>query len=228
MTRGVNSPLAVIRSAVAQLRGMRILDIGCGEGAFARQLAAEGAIVTGIDPLAQAIAKARAKVPEARFEIATAEALPFADHAFDLAVMINSLHHVSVALMGAALREAKRVLTKDGALIIIEPLASGSFFDAMRRIEDETDIRREAQLALAMAQPLFATHRTLHYVRRETYDTAQQFIARIVAVDPARQVVVDANHDAVLAEVNRTAFKTGDGALAFDQPIKADIFSGVG
>jgi ubiquinone/menaquinone biosynthesis C-methylase UbiE len=142
--------------------------------------------------------------------------------------MINSLHHVPVALMGAALREAKRVLTKDGALIIIEPLAFGNFFDAMRRIEDETDIRREAQLALVMAQPLFAKHRTLDYVRRETYDTAEKFIARIVAVDPARQALVDADRDAVLLEVHRAAFQTGDGALAFDQPIKADIFSGVG
>jgi ubiquinone/menaquinone biosynthesis C-methylase UbiE len=165
-------------------------------------------------------------VPEARFEIATAEALPFEDRAFDLAVMVNSLHHVPIALMGAALREAKRVLTKDGALIIIEPLASGNFFEAMRRIEDETDIRREAQSALALAIPLFATHRTLDYVRRETYDTADQFIARIVAVDPARQVVVDADRDAVVAEVHCAAFKTENGALAYDQPIKADIFTG--
>lgn len=222
----IDSPIAVVRSCGPRLVGSRILDIGCGEGGLARQLAAEGAIVTGIDPLAQVIGKARANAPEARFEIATAEALPFEDNAFDLAVMINSLHHVPVALMGAALREAKRVLTKDGALIIIEPLASGSFFDAMRRIEDETDIRRAAQSALALAQPLFATHRTLDYVRREIYATAEQFIARIVAVDPARQVVVDTDRDAVIAEVHRAAFKTEDGALAFDQPIKADIFSG--
>jgi hypothetical protein len=128
--------------------------------------------------------------------------------------------------MDAAFVEARRALRTDGSLIIIEPLASGNFFAAMRRIEDETEVRRQAQLALARATPLFVSHRTVSYVRRETYDTAEQFIARIVAVDPARQVVVDANRDAVLAEVNRAAFKTKDGALAFDQPIKADIFSG--
>src|SRR5690606_11523030 len=126
-------PLAVVCSAVAQLQGLRILEIGCGGGGLARQLAAEGAIVTGIDPLAQLIAKARANAPAARFEIATAEALPFADHVFDLAVMVNSLHHVPIALMGAALRESKRVLTKGGTLVIVEPLASGNFFEAMRR-----------------------------------------------------------------------------------------------
>ena len=222
----VDSPLAVIRSAVAQLHDIRILDIGCGEGGLARQLAAEGALVTGIDPLLQAIAKARANVPNARFEIATAEALPFKDHAFDLTVMVNALHHVPVALMEAALREARRVLREDGTLVILEPLASGNFFDAMRGIEDETEIRRHAQLALTFAEPLFTTHRTLDYMRRETFATAEQFIARIVAVDPARQAVVDADRDAILAEVHRAALKSQDGALAFDQPIKADIFSG--
>lgn len=222
----VDSPLAVIRSAVTQLRDMHILDIGCGDGGFAKQLAAEGAVVTGIDPQAQAAEKARSNVPDARFEIATAEALPFADHTFDLAVMVNSLHHVPVALMGAALREARRVLRDRGKLIVIEPLTSGNFFEAMRRIEDETNIRREAQSALAIAEPLFATHRTLTYVRRETYATAEEFVARIVAVDPVRQSAIDANRDAVVAEIQRTAIRTGNGALAFDQPIKADIYAG--
>ena len=226
MAEGIDSPLAVIRSVVTQLRGLRVLDIGCGEGGFARQLAAEGAIVTGIDPFAQAVAKARVAAPGVQFEIATAEALPFEDHAFDIAIMINSLHHVPVSLMDGALREARRVLRKDGKLIIIEPLASGNFFDAMRRIEDETEIRRQAQLALTRADSLFATHRTLAYVRRETFESAEKFIARIVAVDPARQAMVDADRDTVLAAVHRAALKTQDGALAFDQPIKADIFSG--
>ncbi|MFO0992391.1 MAG: class I SAM-dependent methyltransferase [Hyphomicrobiales bacterium] len=224
--RRIDSPIAVIRSCVPSLDSLHILDIGCGDGGFAKQIAAEGASVAGIDPQAQVIAKAKITSPGIRFEVATAEALPFQDHAFDLAVMINSLHHVPVPLMGAALREARRVLRKDGSLIIVEPLSSGNFFDAMRRIEDETEVRREAQLALTRAEALFASHRTLGYVRRETFDTAEQFVARIVAVDPARQAVVDADRDAILAEVHHVALKTHDGALAFDQPIKADIFSG--
>lgn len=226
MAEGVDSPLAVIRSTGRQVRGLRVLDIGCGDGGFAKQIAAEGAIVSGIDPFAQAVAKARVAAPGIHFEIATAEALPFKDHTFDLAIMINSLHHVPVPLMDTALREARRVLRNDGSLIIIEPLAAGNFFDAMRRIEDETEVRRQAQLALTRAKTLFASHRTFDYVRRETFGTAEQFIARIVAVDPNRRAVVDADRDAILAEVHRAALKTEDGALAFDQPLKADILSG--
>lgn len=221
----INSPIAVIVSAVTKLRGVRILDIGCGDGGLARQLAAEGASVTGVDPNEQAIAKARTVVPEARFEVATAEALPFVDRRFDLVVMLNALHHVPVALMDTALAEACRVLRDEGNLIILEPLASGNFFEALRRVEDETEVRHAAQLALLRAVPRFASHLTHTYVRREAYDTPEQFLARIIAVDPARQPAVDADRAEIIAAIAAAAIDTGDGKLAFDQPIKADILS---
>jgi ubiquinone/menaquinone biosynthesis C-methylase UbiE len=219
----IDSPLAVVRSAVNQLKGLRVLDVGCGEGTLARQLAGEGAWVTGIDPNAQAIDKARTGTPDARFETGTAEALPFPDHAFDLVVMLNALHHVPVADMDKALSEAHRVLRHHGTLIVIEPLASGSFFEALRPIEDETEVRQQAQAALARAASQFSSHRTLAYVRRETFNTVDQFIARVVAVDSARQASVDANRDTIIAAVRSAAQVTGNGELAFDQPIKADI-----
>jgi ubiquinone/menaquinone biosynthesis C-methylase UbiE len=205
------------------LQGLRVLDVGCGEGALARQLAADGAWVTGIDPNAQAIFKAHAGAPDARFETGTAEALPFPSHAFDLVVMLNALHHVPVTDMDTALSEARRVLRHHGALIVIEPLASGSFFEALRPIEDETEVRHQAQAALARAGSQFSSHHSLTYVRRETFNTVDQFIARVVAVDPARQASVDANRERIVAAVRRAAQVTGNGELAFDQPIKADI-----
>jgi len=221
----INSPLAVIRSAVPQLRARRVLDIGCGEGSFARQLADEGALVTGIDPFAQAVAKAKVSAPQAQFQVATAEALPFDNKTFDLAVMINALHHVPVGQMDLAISEARRVLRDDGTFVVIEPLASGNFFEALRSIEDETEVRRQAQMALVRAVPHFAVHRTLTYVRRETYDTAERIIARVIAVDPSRQAKFDADRTGITAIVNAVANRTSDGKLAFDQPIKADILT---
>jgi ubiquinone/menaquinone biosynthesis C-methylase UbiE len=219
----IDSPFGVIRSAVRNLHGLRVLDIGCGEGALARLLAGEGALVTGIDPNPQAIARARATTPDAKFETGTAEALPFPASAFDLVVMQNALHHVPPSDMDTALGETRRVLSNDGALVVIEPLASGSFFEALRPIEDETEVRHEAQAALVRAATRFTSHRTITYVRRETYETADQFIARVVAVDSSRQASVDANRDTITAAVRLAAQVTGNGELAFDQPIKADI-----
>jgi len=44
----------------ADLNGVRVVDLGCGEGIIARAVALRGAIVVGIDPAAGLIALARA------------------------------------------------------------------------------------------------------------------------------------------------------------------------
>ena len=49
-SKAIDSPLAVIHSVRSVLEGLAVLDIGCGEGGLAKLLAAEGALVTGIDP----------------------------------------------------------------------------------------------------------------------------------------------------------------------------------
>src|SRR4029078_13046148 len=48
----------------AELRGARVLDVGCGTGKFARVLAESGlARVWGIDPSPEMLAEARRRVP---------------------------------------------------------------------------------------------------------------------------------------------------------------------
>ena len=91
MTNNVDSPLAVLKSVIPSLAGVRILDVGCGSGGLARLLAEEGAEVTGIDPNPQALTAARMLAPAARFEEASAEALPFEDAAFDVVLVVNAL-----------------------------------------------------------------------------------------------------------------------------------------
>jgi SAM-dependent methyltransferase len=220
----IASPLDVVRSAVS-LRGASVLDVGCGEGGLAKALAAEGAAVTGIDPNPEAVARARAKVPEARFEADVAEALPCGDGTFDAVVFVNALHHVPVAAMDEALREAARVLKHSGRLIVVEPLAAGSFFEALRSIEDETAARQAAQEALSRAATATSLGllSTLSYVRREAFEDAGQFLARIVAVDPARAAAVEADRPRIIAAILGAAQWSADGKLVLDQPIKADI-----
>jgi SAM-dependent methyltransferase len=49
-------------------RGQRILDLGCGPGDLAAELAARGAAVTGIDHDPHLLAAARTRAPDGRFE----------------------------------------------------------------------------------------------------------------------------------------------------------------
>ena len=67
MSGKIDSPLAVIKSTVAPLRGASILDVGRGGGGLVRQLASDGANVTGIDPNPSAKLTARKLVPGAKF-----------------------------------------------------------------------------------------------------------------------------------------------------------------
>ncbi|MER9895259.1 class I SAM-dependent methyltransferase [Mesorhizobium sp. M0119] len=207
------------------IAGLRILDIGCGAGSFARQLVAEGADVSGIDPAAGAIREAVAAVPQASFVKGVAESLPFGDAAFDIAVMINALHHVPEVAMQAALGEAARVINPNGVLIVVEPLATGNFFAALRPIEDETIVRQAAQLAIetAVSSGMLARMATLQYVRREVFRTVKGFLDRVVAVDPSRRKVVEHDESGITAAVLAAAQRDSEGALTFDQPIKADI-----
>ena len=105
----LDNTLAALESVVPSLAGVRILDVGCGSGGLARLLAEEGAEVTGIDPNLEALTAARTLAPAARFEEASAEALPFEDAAFDVVLVVNALHHVPLDAMDRALAQAARV-----------------------------------------------------------------------------------------------------------------------
>jgi len=225
MNINIDSPLSVVRSVIPSLEGTKILDVGCGAGGLAKTLAAEGAQVTGIDPNPKAVLDARNLVPAASFEQASAEALPFEDGAFDAVLIVNALHHVPLGAMDRSLAEAARVIRPGGLLIVMEPLAEGSFFDAARIVEDETAVRLAAQQALARAidSDLLRLETTISYVRREVFDDVAQFLDRIVAVDPAREAIVQSNRDAVSAAVLAAAPQDNEGRLILDQPMKADL-----
>lgn len=225
MSNNVNSPLAVLKSVIPSVAGIRILDVGCGSGGLARLLVEEGAEVTGVDPNPQALTTARTLAPAARFEEANAEALPFEDAAFDVVLIVNALHHIPLDAMDRALAEAARVTRPGGWLIVLEPLAAGNFFDALRVVEDETAVRLAAQNALARAieSNRLRLETTTSYVRREVFADVAEFFARIVAIDPTREATIQANREAFTATVLAAAQRDKDGRLVLDQPIKADI-----
>jgi ubiquinone/menaquinone biosynthesis C-methylase UbiE len=87
--------IATIRELV-ELPGRRVLDVGCGEGRMAFELAREGARVFAFDPDEESIAAARADTPRElrrriRFEVAHAAQIELPKGEFDLAVFSWSL-----------------------------------------------------------------------------------------------------------------------------------------
>ena len=81
------------------LKGLRILDIGCGGGILAEPLARIGAEVVGADPAAANIEAARLHAAESGIAVdyreTTAEALAEAGERFDIVLAMEVVEHVA-------------------------------------------------------------------------------------------------------------------------------------
>jgi SAM-dependent methyltransferase len=111
----------------ADLRGRRVLDVGCGTGRLSVALAERaGARVWGVDASPEMLAVAKAKAPQGvAFKVARAEALPFKDGWFERVAQWLVVHLVD---RPAAFAEARRVLADDGKLVVVS--FDESHFDA--------------------------------------------------------------------------------------------------
>jgi SAM-dependent methyltransferase len=95
----------------------RALDAGCGHGFQTALLLALGYETHGADLAAALLARARARVPDARLARADVAALPYADASFDAVSCCGSTLSF-VADADAALREIARVLRPGGRLLL--------------------------------------------------------------------------------------------------------------
>lgn len=104
--------------------GMRVLDVGCGTGTLTvmAKRAHPTATVVGLDPDGRALTVAREKAAglDIDWQQATAQAIPYADHAFDRVLASLMLHHLDRPAKRAALREMHRVLSVDGRLVVLD------------------------------------------------------------------------------------------------------------
>jgi len=109
------------------IRGQRVLDLGCGEGYFARQLKHRGAAcVEGIDSSKNMIDGAIAAEKAAPLGICyrvsdAAELSEFRDDEFDLVVAVFLFNYVDHEKMTTIMKEIFRVLCRGGRFIFSVP-----------------------------------------------------------------------------------------------------------
>lgn len=149
---------AMARRQLGDLRGLDVLEIGCGNGAFARELVERGAVLVAADFSPSAVAQARAEVPATcEVMIADVQDLPFPSGRFDLVVSLETLEHVPFPERGLA--ELVRVTRPGGRLIITTPnylSLMGLWRVALRLVG-----RRYAELGQPINQPLMLFRRVL-------------------------------------------------------------------
>jgi SAM-dependent methyltransferase len=144
----------VLARLLGDIERKRVLELGCGDGTRAVELARRGASVIAVDPSTEAVlgTRKRAEAAEVRIEVHTGD---FADLAFlrgdsvDVAFAEGSL--ASLADLGRVLRQVQRVLRAgawfavslphpmascvtadpepDGSLPLARPFVDRSYFD---------------------------------------------------------------------------------------------------
>jgi 2-polyprenyl-6-hydroxyphenyl methylase/3-demethylubiquinone-9 3-methyltransferase len=115
--RGVNAfRVELVREWLGgELAGATAVDVGCGGGLLAEPLMADGARVVGLDLSAASVRVASGRLGR-RFVRGDALRLPLRDECAGVVMLADVLEHVPD--VGAALREAARVLRGGGALYV--------------------------------------------------------------------------------------------------------------
>jgi SAM-dependent methyltransferase len=111
----------VVRGWLALTPGERVLDVGVGPGFLAAEMAAEvgpGGLVAGIDVSGSMLELARRRAPGVDLRVGGAEAIPYPDASFDVAVSTQVLEYVPD--VPAALAELHRVVRPGGRILILD------------------------------------------------------------------------------------------------------------
>lgn len=117
---GENDPILRVMNRL-KLRAASVLEIGCGDCARLATIRASAQTKCfGVDPSKAAIELARERFPDLNLEVGTADSLPFPNDFFDLVIFGFCLYLVDPIDYFSVAREADRVLSDGGALIIYD------------------------------------------------------------------------------------------------------------
>jgi ubiquinone/menaquinone biosynthesis C-methylase UbiE len=125
-----------VLSSLGQVKDKRIVDLGCGTGTLARQLARLGAKVTGVDISSEMLkyaSKRNEKVEYLKHDIE--QKLPYNDKEFDITISIMVFH--SIENISNVITESYRILKNNATMIVVIP--HPCFVQYFRSLECEND-----------------------------------------------------------------------------------------
>lgn len=97
----------------------KVLDLGCGPGNFTQYLLSKGFVTEGIDISEVMLTIAKQHLPQVPFVQGNMSELPYTDVSFDAVLSAYSLIHIPQADIPKTLMGIKRVLKKNGLILVL-------------------------------------------------------------------------------------------------------------
>src|SRR6266511_381179 len=123
-------------NSLCPLEKARVLEVGCGSGSSVMAIAEQGAEITGIDVVPEAIDMTRTRLDlfglnEPRLHLTNATQIEsyFSCQSFDIIIFFASLEHMTHPERIASLKAAWNLLPKGGILCVVEAPNRLWFFD---------------------------------------------------------------------------------------------------
>lgn len=118
--RGYKRILSELNKTIGTKRKIKILDMGCGTGAFTSKLIKSNFDIHGVDISPESIKLARKLYPQINFSVGDIENLLFFDdESFDLITLSGVLHHFDN--FENVISECYRLLKKKGRIFAYDP-----------------------------------------------------------------------------------------------------------
>ncbi len=208
------------------ITGGQILELGCGRAAMTRKIATELApqslVATEVDEIQHQKNLEIDDLPNTRFLLAGAESIPLDDASVDVVIMLKSLHHVPVELMGQALGEVARVLKPGGLAYLSEPIYRGAFNDIMRLFHDEKEVRQHAFAAIreSVENGLLQLRQQIFFNSPSHYQNFAEFDRRMLQVTHTRHRIDSPLRQRIQEAFSRHMTATGADFL---NPMRVDL-----
>lgn len=108
----------------------KLLDIGTGSGKLIQILSNESGIsCIGVDTNVEMLKEAKIKLKESNvslFKVEVDKKMPFENNSFNYITICSVLFHLKKESIDFMLKDAQRLLAKDGKIIILTPTGKGS------------------------------------------------------------------------------------------------------